>query len=91
MTVKSSSSLTDAQAEFARELVNSGQFSSLSAVLQQGLNLLRRNTEENQVDTEALRMLLNKRRSGAFISSDEMRRQTESMLSEKRRQFEPDN
>ena len=36
MTVKSSISLTDEQHSFARELVDAGRYSSVSAVLQQG-------------------------------------------------------
>ena len=41
VTVKSSISLTDEQHAFARALVEAGRYSSLSAVLQQGVDLLR--------------------------------------------------
>ena len=37
MSVKASISLTETQEAFARELVAQGRYSSLSAVLQQGL------------------------------------------------------
>lgn len=45
MSVKSSISLTDQQDAFARSLVESGRYSSMSSVLQQGLELLRQKTE----------------------------------------------
>lgn len=38
MSVKSSISLTDQQDAFARSLVESGRYSSMSSVLQQGLD-----------------------------------------------------
>lgn len=41
MTVKSSISLTDDQHAFAKTLVDAGRFASVSAVLQQGVELLR--------------------------------------------------
>lgn len=37
MTVKTSASLTDSKAAFARELVEKGRFPGLSAMLQHGL------------------------------------------------------
>ncbi|MFD2204947.1 ribbon-helix-helix domain-containing protein [Kiloniella antarctica] len=55
MTVKSSISLTDQQAAFARSLVEKGRHSSLSAVVQQGLDLLQQKTEAEETDLEALR------------------------------------
>ena len=58
MSVKSSISLTDQQDSFARSLVEAGQFSSLSSVLQQGLEMLRRKTETEEVETQALRELI---------------------------------
>ena len=45
MSVKASISLTDSQEAFARTLVAEGRYASLSAVLQQGLELLRHQTE----------------------------------------------
>ena len=61
MSVKSSISLTNQQDAFARSLVKSGRYSSLSSVLQQGLELLRQKTEAETVETEALRELLQRR------------------------------
>ncbi len=86
MTVKSSISLTDAQAEFVRSLVEQGRYSSASAVIQQGLDLLRGRTEAEEVQTAALRLLLEERRSDAFISSDEMKDRINGMLERKRRE-----
>ncbi len=81
MTHKTSVSLTDAQAEYARSLVDAGRFSSVSAVLQQGLELLR---DQNRT-SEALAELLRQRRSGAFVPDAEGAAQTRVMLDRKRR------
>jgi antitoxin ParD1/3/4 len=72
MTVKSSISLTDEQAAFARQLVEKGRFPSVSAALQQGLELLRVRFESDELELEALRTLLLERRSGKFVSNDDM-------------------
>lgn len=80
MSVKASISLTESQEAFARELVAQGRYSSLSAVLQRGLELLR---EESQT-TDALRELLERRRNGTFISLDKSRESTRDMIARKR-------
>lgn len=72
MTVKSSISLTDEQDAFARQLVEKGRFPSVSAALQQGLELLRVRFENDELELEALRTLLLERRSGKFVSNDDM-------------------
>jgi antitoxin ParD1/3/4 len=72
MAVKSSISLTDEQDAFARQLVEKGRFPSVSAVLQQGLELLRVRFENDELELEALRTLLLERRSGKFVSDDDM-------------------
>lgn len=82
MTVKSSISLTDQQDAFARRLVAEGRFSSLSAVVQHGLELLQRESES----TDALRALLDQRRQGPFISPEEMATRVEKMLADRRRE-----
>jgi antitoxin ParD1/3/4 len=66
LSVKSSISLTDQQDAFARSLVKSGQYSSMSSVLQQGLEL-RRKTEAETVEMEALRELLQRRLKAPMI------------------------
>lgn len=71
MTVKSSISLTDSQDAFARGLVESGRYSSLSAVLQAGLEMLRQRTESEDLELDALRLLLTERqRAGAVKNAD---------------------
>ncbi len=82
MTVKTSISLTDAQEAYARKLVEEGRYSSLSAVLQQGLELLRLETEAKEAEIAALRALLEERANGEFISMEEGRKQTERMIAE---------
>jgi antitoxin ParD1/3/4 len=72
MTVKSSISLTDEQDAFARQLVEKGRFPSVSAALQQGLELLRLRFENDELELEALRTLLIERQRGKFESSDGM-------------------
>ena len=65
MTVKTSISLTDEQESYARSLVNAGRYSSLSAVLQQGLEMLRRDNETRDAEIAGLRVLIDQRRSVA--------------------------
>jgi len=72
LTVKTSISLTDQQDAFARSLVREGQFSSLSSVVQQGLDLLRYKTEAKHLQREALRVLLRERQAGDFVSGSGM-------------------
>ena len=85
MTVKSSISLTDEQHAFARALVEAGRYSSLSAVLQRGIDLLRQRTDAEALEIAALRELVSRREKGEFISPDEMDVRLERMIAEKRR------
>ncbi|NLS16627.1 type II toxin-antitoxin system ParD family antitoxin [Rhizobium sp. P40RR-XXII] len=85
MSVKSSISLTDQQDAFARSLVETGRYSSLSSVLQQGLELLRQKTETEAAVTEALRTLIQRRVDGPKISGTDMEERIESMIERKRR------
>jgi len=87
MTVKTSISLTDAQEAYARSLVESGQFPSLSAVLQRGLDMLRTETEAREAELAALRSLLKKRAKGPFISMEESRRRMDEMVERKRKEL----
>jgi antitoxin ParD1/3/4 len=86
MTVKSSISLTDEQDAFARALVEAGRYASVSAVIQQGLELLRSKTEDEELERAALRKLLDRRSRGPFISMDEMSRRVDAMIERKRRE-----
>ncbi len=91
MSVKSSISLTDTQDAFARSLVESGQYASLSAVIQQGLELLRRNTEADTAETEALRQLIADRAEGVFVSREAMTARIDQMIERKRRELDVDD
>lgn len=86
MTVKSSISLTDQQDAFARRLVAEGRYSSLSAVIQQGLELLRRDFEA----TDALRALLEQRQKEPSIAFEELERRVKAELAEDRGDFDLD-
>lgn len=80
MSVKASISLTESQDAFARNLVAQGHYSSLSAVLQHGLELMR----EQSQNTDALRELLDQRRNGTFVTLKEGKKRTEDMIARKR-------
>jgi antitoxin ParD1/3/4 len=85
MTVKTSISLTDDQEAYARWLVESGHYPSLSAVLQRGLEMLRHEREMRDAELEGLRSLIRQRREGAFVDLDEGEMQTHAMLTRKRK------
>jgi antitoxin ParD1/3/4 len=85
VTVKSSISLTDDQHSFAKTLVDSGRFPSVSAVLQQGIELLRAKMEDEGLERAALAEILGKRRSGSFLSATRMDSQLSRMIARKRR------
>ena len=85
MTVKSSISLTDDQHSFTKTLVDSGRFASVSAVLQQGVELLREKMEGEALERAALAEILDKRRSGPFLSAARMDGRLSRMIDEKRR------
>jgi antitoxin ParD1/3/4 len=71
MTVKTSISLTDEQEAYARTLVAEGRYASVSAVLQRGLDMLRRDEEMHHAEIQALVALIDQRRSGAFVPLEE--------------------
>ena len=73
MVVKSSVSLREDQHAFAKALVDAGRFPSVSAVLQQGLDLLQQQDADAQADRAALQALLQQRANGSFVSADQLR------------------
>ena len=91
MGVKSSISLSDQQDAFARRLVEQGRFSSVSAVVQNGLDLLRLRTEAEEVETSALKALLADRLRGDFVSATEMETRVVTMIDRKRRNTRVDS
>ena len=84
MTVKSSILLKDEQHALARALVDSPRYASLSAALQQGINLLRWSMDAEAVETAALRELLSRRRAGTFVAAEQMDARLTGMVAEKR-------
>ncbi len=85
MGVKSSISLSDQQDAFARRLVEQGRFSSVSAVVQNGLDLLRQRTEAEEAETAALKAVLADRLRGEVVSGSEMETRVAAMIDKKRR------
>ena len=85
MTIKSSVSLTDEQHAFAKALVEAGRYPSVSAVLQQGVDLLRRRLEDDELERMALREVLARRREGEFVTAKRMDRRLAEMIGAKRR------
>jgi antitoxin ParD1/3/4 len=84
MTVKSSISLADDQHAFAKTLVEAGRFPSMSAVLQQGVELLRQQMEAEALERAALAEVLQQRRAGKFVSASVMDERIAAMLARKR-------
>ena len=85
VTVNTSISLTDEQHAFAIAQVEAGRYVSLSAVVQCGVDLVRRQMDAEMLETEALRELLSRRCEGEFVSADEMDARLERMFAERRR------
>ena len=85
VTVKSSISLTDEQYAFARAPVEAGRYSSLSAVLQQGVELLRQKMDAEEFETAALREILSRRRQDVFVGADAMDARLDGLIADKRR------
>ncbi len=80
MVVKSSVSLREDQHAYAKALVDAGRFSSVSAVLQQGLDLLQQQDSDIQADRAALQVLLQQRANGSFVSADQLRARLAAQL-----------
>jgi antitoxin ParD1/3/4 len=85
MTVKTSILLTDDQHAFAKRLVESRRFRSLSAVLQQGIALVREKMEHEAVELDALSQILGNRRSGSFLPGTKLDSRLSRMIAKKRR------
>src|SRR3546814_11422044 len=85
MTVKTSISLTDEQEAYARSLVEAGQFPSVSAVLQRGLDMLRRDGELHAAELDAMRTLIDRPRAGPFVDLDDGQAETRAVLARERK------
>ena len=75
----------DQQNNFAIALVEAGRYASLSAVPQQGSDLLRQRMDADELEKAALRELLSRRRSGTFVDAREMDERLAGMVARKRR------
>lgn len=84
MTVKSSVSLTNRQFAFAKTLVDEGRYASVSAVLRQGVDLLEQGLEAEELERNALREVLSRRRTGEFIAAEEMDARLKRMIAGKK-------
>jgi len=84
MKVKSSISLTDEQHAFARTLVQAGRFPSVSAVPQQGVELLLQQMETEALEKAAMPDIMLQRRAGKFVSASNMDERLALMLARKR-------
>jgi len=87
MTVKASVSISDQQDEYARRLVEDGRYSSLSAVVQRGLELVREETEMKDAELAAMRALIAERRAGEFLNREESYRQIEDLIAAKKASY----
>ena len=87
MAVKASVSISEQQDVFARRLVEEGRYSSLSAVVQRGLELLREESEAKEAELEELRAFFAERRAGEFLSQAESDRQIEELIAAKKASY----
>lgn len=67
-------------------MIAAGPYANVSAVIQQGLEMLRSKTEDEALERAALRALLGRRREGPFISAAEMDERIDAMIERKRRE-----
>ena len=86
MSVKASVSISQSQDSFARALVQQGRYSSLSAIVQHGIELVKAEAERREAETAALRVLLAERANGAFIGMKEVGAETDAMFARKRKE-----
>ncbi len=85
MSVKASISISEQQDRFARKLVEEGRYSSVSAVIQHGLEMLKSDVEASETEILALKTLLASRMNGGFTSIEDGRSRTIAMIEKKRR------
>jgi antitoxin ParD1/3/4 len=87
MSIKASVSISEQQEMFARRLVEDGRYSSLSAVVQRGLELVREETELKEAELAALRALIAERMAGEFVRVEEGRERTKALMAAKRARY----
>jgi antitoxin ParD1/3/4 len=84
MSVKASVSISEQQDAFARSLVQEGRYSSVSAVIQHSLDLLKAKADRDDAELNAIRAFIADRRDGAFEPSEDARNTTRDMIARKR-------
>jgi antitoxin ParD1/3/4 len=85
MSVKASISISERQDAFVRGLVEQGRYPSASAVIQQGLELQRAETEMKDGERALLEALLQEHMTGGFVRVEAGRACTEALIDAKRR------
>lgn len=85
MSVKASISISEQQDRFARKLVEDGRYSSVSAVIQHGLEMLKSDVEAGETEILALKTLLASRMNGEFTSIEDGKSRTIAMIEKKQR------
>jgi antitoxin ParD1/3/4 len=86
MTVKTTVSFSEDQNAFVERLIASRRFTSRSAVFQAGLERLRRDIEDEEIEREALRGLVAERRAEAPIDGAEMDARLDALFANAERQ-----
>ncbi len=69
----------------ARELTDDGRYSSVRAVQQKGVDLLRQRMQDDDLQRAALKALLDQRAAGAFVGGAQRDKSIARMIAEKRR------
>lgn len=87
MVVKASVSISEQQDEYARRLVEDGRYSSLSAVVQRGLELVREETEMKDAELSAMKALIAEREDGTFLSRKASRQHLEEIIAETKKSY----
>jgi antitoxin ParD1/3/4 len=87
MTVKTSISLTGAQHAFAKKLVAKGDFPSVSAVVQSGLESIRKERAIRDAEAKALKQLIAVRASRPTLSKKEFDARIEKMIASARAKY----
>lgn len=85
MTIKTTVSFSEDQDALIERLIASGRFSSRSAVFQAGLERLRRDIEDEEIERDALRALLAERRAEVPIDGAEMDARLDALFTEAER------
>lgn len=85
MAVKTTVSFSEDQNALIQRLVASGRYPSRSAVFQAGLERLRREIEDEDLERDALRALIAERRAASPISGADMDERLDAVFAEARR------